>query len=51
MHNTSWISAHVLAFSGDDEDDAKDMIDEVKAQLEAFGIEEDDYEIDIRKWR
>lgn len=49
MHNTSWISAHVLAFSGDDEDDAKDMIDEVKAQLEAFGIEEDDYEIDVRK--
>lgn len=50
-HNTSWISAYVLAFSGDNEDDAKDMIDEVKAQLEAFGIEEDDYKVDIRKWQ
>lgn len=48
-HNTSWISSHVLAFSADDEDDAKDMIDEVKSQLEAFGIEEDDYEVDVRK--
>lgn len=48
-HNTSWIGAYVLAFSADNEDDAKDMIDEVKSQLEAFGINEDDYKVDVQK--
>lgn len=44
-HNTSWISTNVLAFVAGDEDDAEDLIDEIKSQLEAFEIGEDEYEI------
>ena len=42
-HNTTWIGTNVLEIPCEDED--CDLLDEVKEQLSAFGITEEEYEV------
>lgn len=44
-HNVVWVSTNVLEIPCDEDDEDCDLLDEVKEQLSAFEIPEDEYEI------